>query len=198
MTQNSSWLGKRTDPWSDENHQGSTKKEAKADVYKHLTVDEADSVVRGVSALKRKVSSRSYSSGEPLEKPAENKSTRKPLDVFTATAFIQQKIEERKQKPVAHVATAPEAVSEAFTALGITPPDPAQLSVWDCLSSEDGKAYDLDTMRAVMMVSRGGPLRHEPDLRQGPLHQDRDLHRGLYRNLPENLNNIQCLLTKAV
>lgn len=101
-------------------------KDAESELYVGLTVDEADDVVRGINQLKRKVAdSRPRSSkdtalidasrGADIEADIfdrKNVYDKKPLDVFTATALIQEKIEERKMKAKT---TAPEAVAEAYT-----------------------------------------------------------------------------------
>ena len=82
---------------------------------------------------------------------------RRPLDVFTATALVQHKIEARKIKNRAtpHVPTAPESVKEAFDALGIPQPSTAADTVWSCVAmgSED-TVIDLDAMRTAHMVNK--------------------------------------------
>eukprot|EP00913_Durusdinium_trenchii_P016249 g15271.t1 len=125
--------------------------------FPKLDYEEAKHVVKTVNAVKRKASEHAGSSGDvPPEQAGLTPATR-PLDVFTATAQVKEQIESRKLKPVAHTATAPEAVREAFEILGVTPP-PRSGSVWDCLSAtEEEKTFDLDSMRISYMVSKMDP-----------------------------------------
>ena len=138
-------------------------KDAQSELYVGLTVEEADDVVRGINQLKRKVAdSRPRSSkgaslidapkGSDIEADIFDRKDvydKKPLDVFTATALIQEKIEERKRKAKTHLRTAPEAVAEAYTTFGVkTETKPS--SVWDCLDKKT--AYDLGELRVTHMV----------------------------------------------
>ena len=88
--------------------------------------------------------------------------SKKPMDVFTASALIQHRVEAKKEKEKAsaHTATAPEAVREAFDVLGIKPPDTKD-SVWGVLNQEAEATFDLDEMRVVMAVTRQGPSLQE-------------------------------------
>ena len=153
---NEAWVTNKHQTWDDEKVSVS-KKQTAAEAFPKLDYEEAKHVVKTVNAVKRKASEHAGSSGDvPPEQAGLTPATR-PLDVFTATAQVKEQIESRKLKPVAHTATAPEAVREAFEILGVTPP-PRSGSVWDCLSAtEEEKTFDLDSMRISYMVSKMDP-----------------------------------------
>ena len=132
------------------------KKEQKSEHYPELTKPEAEEVIHGVNRIKKKFHSKD-SPTETVTPPS-----KKPMDVFTASALIQHRVEAKKEKEKAsaHTATAPEAVREAFDVLGIKPPDTKD-SVWGVLNQEAEATFDLDEMRVVMAVTRQGPSLQE-------------------------------------
>ena len=115
------------------------KKEQKSEHYPELTKPEAEEVIHGVNRIKKKFHSKD-SPTETVTPPS-----KKPMDVFTASALIQHRVEAKKEKEKAsaHTATAPEAVREAFDVLGIKPPDTKD-SVWGVLNQEAEATFDLD------------------------------------------------------
>ena len=156
-------------------------REQKSEVYPHLTREEAEEVIHGVNAIKRKFNKETASSSSEFPEQASHSVTRKPLDVFTATALIQHKVEQRKlkEKAVNHVASAPEAVKDAFKELGLPHPDTKSNTVWDCLNDQSqGAVLDLDEMRIAYMVTKINVLHHDDPLSRELQHQGDHLRSG--------------------
>ena len=107
-------------------------KEQKSEHYPELNKEEAYDVIKQVNQIKRKHFQADKATGDLANKDVDVGPDGKPLDVFTATQLVQQKVKARKakEKAVNHTATAPEAVRDAFDALGIRPPSSSSSSVF--------------------------------------------------------------------
>ena len=155
------------------------------DQYKPLTTGEADDVVRGVNALKRKATGRPSSAPKPttMQKSQDKSlpsSSSKPLNVFEATRFVQEQIAANRPRAIQHVATAPEAVAEAFNVFGVKPPADTSPTVWDC--AKEDKDYDLEKMRSINAVVREGALLPGGDRAQVPEAEEFQLVRSVNAN----------------